>query len=201
MMGERRGDWMITASGRRFWPLDPREDEVDFGDIAHALSNTCRYGGHVRTFYSVAEHSVLLCRHLRETTPHTMLGRRLAKWALLHDASEAYFADVIRPVKRFVPALTVIEDALDRCIWTRAGLIEPGGVPAMPAAVKRCDGEIIGDEARALFGEERLAAARWSTVPDGLGLTIEGWPPEVAEFHFKGALLDLAPELLERVPA
>lgn len=198
----RVGDWMITASGKRFWPLDPREEEVDFNDIAHALAHTCRYGGHVSKFYSVAEHSVLLCRHIREITPHPTLSRRLGRWALLHDGAEAYFADVIRPVKRFVPALREIEDALDRCVWTRAGLMERGAPLAMPAALKQLDSEIIGDEARALFGDERLASAGWSTLPRGLGLEIEGWPPEIAEFYFKSALLELAPDLLDAaVPA
>lgn len=55
-----RGDWMQTYTGRRFYPLDPRPDEIDPEDIAHALSLLCRYGGHVDRFYSVAEHCVLM---------------------------------------------------------------------------------------------------------------------------------------------
>lgn len=55
-----RGDWMQTYTGRRFYPLDPRSDEIDPADIAHALSLLCRYGGHVDRFYSVAEHCVLM---------------------------------------------------------------------------------------------------------------------------------------------
>ncbi len=55
-----RGDWMQTATGRQFWPMDPRPHEVFIEDIAHALSMICRFGGHCRRFYSVAEHSVLI---------------------------------------------------------------------------------------------------------------------------------------------
>ncbi len=44
-MSERRGDWMQTYTGRAFWPLDARADEIDPLDIAHALSLLCRYGG------------------------------------------------------------------------------------------------------------------------------------------------------------
>lgn len=61
MLDEARiGDWMQTASGRMFWPVDPRPEDVEINDIAHALSLTCRYCGHVREFYSVAQHSVLV---------------------------------------------------------------------------------------------------------------------------------------------
>ena len=56
----RGGGWLQTWSGRMFWPLDPRDDEVDICDIAHALAHQCRFGGHCRRFYSVAEHCVLL---------------------------------------------------------------------------------------------------------------------------------------------
>jgi hypothetical protein len=76
----RRGDWMQTFTGRRFWPLDPRGEDVLIEDIAHALSLLTRYGGHCTRFYSVAEHSVLLAR---AATPENAL------WLLLHDASEA----------------------------------------------------------------------------------------------------------------
>jgi hypothetical protein len=67
-------------------------EDVDLRDIAHALSNLCRFTGHARRFYSVAEHSV----HVSELLEGT--GLELA--GLLHDASEAYIADVSTPVKR-----------------------------------------------------------------------------------------------------
>src|ERR1051326_3663293 len=87
----RVGDWMRTYTGVRFYPSDPRPDEIFIQDIAHSLSNMCRFAGHVKEFYSVAEHSVrvsLACH------PDDAL------WGLLHDASEAYVVDMPRPIKR-----------------------------------------------------------------------------------------------------
>ena len=55
---QRTGNWMQTYSGVQFWPLDPHHSEINIVDIAHALSNMCRYAGHCREFYSVAEHSI-----------------------------------------------------------------------------------------------------------------------------------------------
>jgi hypothetical protein len=81
---------MQTASGRQFWPLDPRANEVFIEDIAHHLSNQCRYAGATKLFYSVAQHSVLVSQNVPEKD---------ALSGLLHDAAEAYTADLIRPIK------------------------------------------------------------------------------------------------------
>jgi hypothetical protein len=84
-------NWIVTHSGRRVDPLAMRPEDIDIQDIAHALSLLNRFTGHTTRPYSVAEHSVRvswLCR------PENAL------WGLLHDASEAYLADIARPVKR-----------------------------------------------------------------------------------------------------
>ena len=67
MMGPdaRKGDWMQTFLGIQFWPMEPRVDEIQIEDIAHALSNQCRFAGHCSTFYSVAQHSVMVARYTR----------------------------------------------------------------------------------------------------------------------------------------
>lgn len=85
----RDNHWIITYTGRQFWPLDPRPEDVCLEDIAHALSNLCRFNGHCRSFYSVAQHSVLVS----ENCVFAFRG-------LLHDAAEAYLGDMSRPMKR-----------------------------------------------------------------------------------------------------
>jgi len=89
MIKELEGS-IITYTGRLFWPLDPRLEDINALDICHALSNQCRFTGHTIMFYSVAEHS---CRvHDNLPQEHKLAG-------LLHDASEAYLMDLARPVK------------------------------------------------------------------------------------------------------
>lgn len=61
----RKGNWMQTYTGRAFWPLDPRPEEVDPLDIAHALGMLCRYGGHVNRFYCVTPETRVLTSDLR----------------------------------------------------------------------------------------------------------------------------------------
>lgn len=81
---------MMTYTGKVYTPLAPKPEDVRIADIAHALSMICRYGGAVRWFYSVAEHSV----HVSHMVPPEQ-----ALEALLHDASEAYCGDLITPIK------------------------------------------------------------------------------------------------------
>jgi uncharacterized protein len=91
-MKERKGDWIKTHTGIHFYPFDPRIEEIDLEDIAHALSNICRFTGHTSEFYSVAQHSVRVSEML--------IGKNLKMAGLFHDASEAYICDIARPVKR-----------------------------------------------------------------------------------------------------
>jgi hypothetical protein len=82
---------IVTFSGRIMRPLAPSPDDLCIEDIAHALANSCRFTGHVRRFYSVAQHAVLVSE---------ILPPALRLCGLMHDASEAYLSDISRPVKR-----------------------------------------------------------------------------------------------------
>jgi hypothetical protein len=169
---KRRGDWMQLASGRAFYPLDPRPEEIHIEDIAAALSKLCRYGGHCKRFYSVAEHSVLMARAAPD-------GLHLA--ALLHDASEAYLSDVIRPIKAHLTNYRTIETELERAIAKRFCIAHP-----MPAGVKALDERIIADERDQAMLPAPQAWSQWTPVPP-LGVTLQFWTPEKAEFEFLAA--------------
>jgi uncharacterized protein len=96
-----------TYSGRFFDILKPEEYDFDIEEIATALSNLCRYTGHVNRYYSVAEHSVLVSR---------LVPSRLALCGLLHDASEAFLGDVSSPLKRLLPEYKAIEERVEEAI-------------------------------------------------------------------------------------
>ena len=87
----RTGNWMQTFSGMKYYPHDPRPEDFKIEDIAHALSMLCRYNGQCQEFMSVGQHSVLMSYYV---------SKENALWALLHDASDAYMGDMIRPIKR-----------------------------------------------------------------------------------------------------
>ena len=164
----RRGDWMQTFTGRAVYPLDPDPADFDIVDIAHALSMACRYAGHVRRFYSVAEHCVLMARHFSAPVNR--------KWALLHDASEAYLVDVPRPVKPYLAGYREAENDLMQMIALRFGLDGD-----MPAAVKSADNRILCDER-----DQAMAPCvrDWNLEGPRLGVTLRFWSPEEAEREF-----------------
>lgn len=99
--------WIQTFTGKKFYPLNPRSEDIDIIDIAHGLSMQCRFGGHCRVFYSVAQHSVLVSK---------LLPKDLALRGLMHDAAEAYVSDIVRPIKIHLPLFKEMEDKVHRAI-------------------------------------------------------------------------------------
>lgn len=138
----RRGDWIQTYSGRQFWPLDPRADEVDIDDIAHHLAMLCRFTGACRRFYSVAEHSV----KVSYVATTQLTDKRLVLRALLHDAAEAYCNDIARPVKRNILGYDDIEQANQTAIFDRFGL--PAADDEADAIIKQADNAMLLAEQR-----------------------------------------------------
>ncbi|MGN0242937.1 MAG: phosphohydrolase [Lachnospiraceae bacterium] len=98
-----------------FTPLDPQEEQVDIRDIAHALSLLSRAGGHYPYFYSIAQHCIV-CAKEAAVRGHSVA---VQLECLLHDASEAYIADITRPVKQYLDQYLMIEKRLQDCIYHR----------------------------------------------------------------------------------
>jgi uncharacterized protein len=125
------GPAIMLYSGAWFDFLDPESSEFDIEDIAHGLANTCRYAGQCSRFYSVAEHSLLVCE----------VAHDCALEALLHDAAEAFLGDVTRPLKQLLPEYKRIEARVEQAIFYRFGLRHP-----LPPAVKTADLQVLAAE-------------------------------------------------------
>lgn len=161
----RFGDWMQTHSGKQFWPLDPRPDEIDINDVANALSKLCRYGGHCLRFYSVAEH----CVHVANAA-----SPELALTALLHDASEAYLSDVIRPIKPFLKEYLEIEARLERAISDRFNTPCP-----MLDEIKKIDNAMLWTEMLQNMADPPEPWSKWLTEAPVV-VTLQFWSPDEA---------------------
>lgn len=170
----RKGDWIQTFTGKQFWPLDARVEEIDIHDIAHSLAFQCRFGGHCGRFYSVAEHCVLMLRYINSIAEGITHEVRL--WALLHDATETYLVDLPRPVKNSIPDYKVIETNLMNVICDRFGMDHE-----MPKIVKEIDTRILMDEA---YQNMKTPPQSWNDNVPPLGIQLQYWSPEEAEMWF-----------------
>jgi uncharacterized protein len=138
--GERVGDWIQTFTGRAFYLLDPRPEDVDILDIAVALSRAPRYAGHSRCTYSVAQHSYFASIYA---------PKPFALEALLHDATEAYTGDITRPLKRILgPVFADIEKRIHFAIAERFRIPKK-----ISAEVKVIDDRLLATERRDLLGK------------------------------------------------
>jgi hypothetical protein len=174
-IGAYKDCWMQTYTGKKFHLLAPSQDEIDIEDIAGPLSKMCRYGGHTKFFYSVAEHSVLIAR--KAPTPYKLA-------ALLHDASEAYIADIIRPLKPHMPGYYEKEDIVMEAIAKKFGFQYP-----MPLEIKALDIAILSDERDAVMAKTDDAPGLWGNTSPALGVKITGWAPKTAYLHFMNSFL------------
>lgn len=168
----RKGDWIQTYCSRQFWVIDPRPDDFDIRDIAHALSLICRFNGHCLRFYSVAEHSILMAIYFLKKGQYAN-----AYWALMHDCTEAYLCDVPRPIKPLLPGYKEVENNLMRMAAIKFGL--QGS--AMPTAVKDVDYAILFAEAEQNMGP---APEVWNSPVKPLNVKLQYWTPEQAERNF-----------------
>lgn len=165
----RIGEWMATYSGQRFYPLDPRADEMRIIDVAHHLAMQPRYGGACRDHYSVAEHCVI---------GSYLVPEEHALEFLLHDASEAWLADMIRPIKHHSALgeeyrrLEAAVDAVVRAKWELPEVCSP--------AVKRIDDAICEAEKRQVF-QWYPGELDETTLPD---VRLHFWTWQKAEARF-----------------
>jgi hypothetical protein len=137
---ERVGEWILLASGTEFYVLDPRSEDIHLEDIAHNLSNCCRYSGSCREHYSVAQHSLYVAHLLRHEAILTQLQ------ALFHDAAEAYLSDLHPQVKAAVGGFKELERRLWTEICRRFQFPE-----AMPPIIKAADTACVLPELEQLF--------------------------------------------------
>jgi 5'-deoxynucleotidase YfbR-like HD superfamily hydrolase len=170
------GPYLQTVSGRFVNPFDPDPEQLDPRDIARALANVCRFGGHCRPFYSVAQHSVIVSE-LVEAGGGDVED---VFAALMHDATEAYLGDMPHPIKHRSPlgaAFKVAEDALE------AVLRERFAIKADVPAIKRVDRALLATERRILAG----VSWEWPELEgvEALDIELVAWTPDEAERAFR----------------
>jgi len=143
-------DYVSTFSGNRFYPLRPHIDRVAIEDIAHGLAYQCRFNGQTKTFYSIAQHSLIVA---------SLVPPPLRLAALLHDAAEAYLGDMVKPLKVLMPEFAALEDQVTAIIAATYGIDFSDYAP-----IKRADLIALATEKRDLMPH---SVERWAYL-DGI---------------------------------
>lgn len=169
--------WITTYTGRRFHLLDPDPGAIVIEDIAHALSMICRFNGHIRRFYSVAEHSLNVAS---QCSPDNKLA------GLLHDGSEAYISDIVKPLKD-TPEFAFyreVEARVQGAVYSAFGLPHGG----IPLEVQLVDYHMAGTEGASLLP----VIPEWAYQREALPVEIRCLPPVEAELRFLDAFRRLS---------
>jgi hypothetical protein len=120
------------SNGHLFDPINPDFTHVTIEVVAQALSNLCRFGGHLAdgVFYSVAQHAVHVS-HL--CNPYELEG-------LHHDDTEGLgLVDLPRPIK-YAPGMEVYR-RYEQNLYEKWNLHL--GLKGMPEGVKRADDQML----------------------------------------------------------
>jgi 5'-deoxynucleotidase YfbR-like HD superfamily hydrolase len=162
-----------TATGIDFYPFKPEIEKINIEDIAHSLSQQCRFSGHTKwkgkmKFYSVAQHS-LYCSYISENP----------LWALLHDASEAYSVDVPTPIKKRIPQFKYMEEKIESVIASAFNLEWP-----RPSEVKECDIKAFNIEWHLLMLNDESSEEYKKCSEDKLFMEILDMTPEQTKDAF-----------------
>lgn len=155
--------------------LDPDPSSIEIFSIASALSKICRFGGHCPSFYSVAEHSV----HAALLSERYGYGREITKAVFLHDATEAYLGDMVKPLKNSMTAYRLVEKNFERALSERFDIDFEGN----HSIIKKIDREVIKAEKRALWPND---THRWTGLleVEEVEIPFHFYPPELAFSYF-----------------
>lgn len=176
--------WVQTYSGQAFdlKSLDPTKISIE--DIGHSLSMQCRYNGHTRRFYSVAEHSV----RVSYIAEKRFGDRKFAIGGLLHDAAEAYIGDMVTPIKKELPGMeefVLLENEIQAAIES---------VFFLPCRLLSCVEISLVDKIMGATEKRDLmypCKRDWGPLPEPDIRVICPWEPQIAKLNFLNRAYDL----------
>lgn len=173
-VNSNKKSWIQTYTKKKFFPLDPIKEDICIKDIAHSLSNQCRFSGHVKDFYSVAQHCVYVSYLSEDNLP-----------GLLHDASEAYLVDIPKPLKDSgeFESYKKYELNLQKMIYEKYC-----NITWEPPSVKMADMIMLSTEASQLLDELH---PEFILPTNPLEYKIEALPPKEAEKLFLNRFKEL----------
>lgn len=174
--------YITTCGGGRIYPLGPRTRDFKTRDIAHSLSQICRYNGHTSEFWSVAAHSIEVSRILEEMGESLMIQFV----GLMHDAGESCLCDIPRPIKPLVVGYQQWEATVDYVLAKKYGYPYP-----FPEVVKQVDNLLVLDEIRTFYPPGSDAWKRYGMTEADKPRTLKPLDPKHGERAFLARFAEL----------
>jgi len=178
-MQTKQDSWIRTFSGGQVFFFEPERSNIEFKDISHGLSLLCRFNGATKSFYSVAQHSVIVAENVYKETKN----KSLAYTALMHDAAEAFISDVPSPFKKFFQDFSECEKRMEIWLAQRFGFGFPFG-----DLIKKHDLTALSTEMRDL-----MLVQDNSHLPKPYSKKIHPLGPEASETLFNLKAYELMP--------
>lgn len=174
--------WIQTFTGKKVDLLEPTAEMIDIEDIAQSLSMLCRYNGHVKQFYSVAEHSALMSE---------LVSKDAQIYALLHDAAEAYVTDLPTPLKQVVGGFDALERGFKIAIYEHFNMSPPSIMVKMK--VKDADMRMLVTERNQLLTNtpSNLWADWGVDIYEPYPIIIGAYAPSMAKKFFMNRFAEL----------
>lgn len=156
-------NWIELHSGKKFNPASFSGFNVKLDDIFVVLPRLCRYNGHTKRFYSVAEHCILMAEYVAKqswATPRDVLV------ALHHDDAEYVLSDLVRPIKQDMPEFKIMEQLVEKVVFGALGL-----PTTLPNWLHTLDLQILVDERKHVINP---SSNTWA-IDGQPGLGVKPW--------------------------
>jgi len=163
--------WIQTISGRQFNLSNIEPEAICLEDIAHSLSNICRFNGHTKSFYSVAEHCVVMSH---------LVPADAQAGALMHDAGEAYIGDISTPLKNLAPALGDIENRILEAVLQKYGI----EYARHRGLLKEADLRMLETERLQLMANPKIENWECTRHIEAFDVGLPSWTPYQAKTEF-----------------
>lgn len=150
-MTDKSNTFIITHSLTKFYPFNPKVEQVLLEDIAYALAGIRRWGAHANYRYTVGQHSLEVAEWIKQNGG----SRHEQLCGLMHDAGETYLQDIAAPIKNFLTEYLEIERTVEEVIAAKFRLQYP-----FPEIVWRADIACREHEAQHLFDSHPMVTGK-----------------------------------------
>lgn len=172
--------WLIGLfNGNMVDVRNLRDEDIDIDSIAQSLSLQCRYMGHIKHHYSVAQHLCYVCDMIVKERGSPC---RASFAGLIHDFPEAFLHDLVRGIKVGICEQCDYASVDGRIMQQIARIAGLDDFDAYHDVVKKWDNRVLKSEVLALTNAGQPWMELLAPIEEA-PLQIAAWNPAVAKIE------------------